>query len=394
MKGIAYVGAALLIGNLSFAAVYADQIGDKAKPLEIAEWVKGKKDVNVTDGKSVYVVEFWATWCGPCRTTIPHLTELQKEYSDKVVFVGISNEKAEEVKPFVEEQGEKMDYTVALDKENKCNLNYMRAYGQNGIPCAFIIDKEGRVAWVGHPMMMNEPLKQVVEGTYDLVAAIAADKLRVEIDNFKSVYSSKDPEKDKKFEQLLEKVVKNKNEESFINLLEVCFEQEDYDSCDKILDKYAQLGEEAAQRAAAIRKQIDGQRVLAKYQKALEDKDQATQEKLEKQLLEDHKDSANELLGMSLQLLMSTDGKSLAFSVKLLDAAEEAFKTAEQTPYYPMDFYRAYVYYIGGDIPNGDRFAAKAISEVDEKQKDTLSKQLDVIKNRAQKSTETPKAEE
>ena len=43
MKGIAYVGAALLIGNLSFAAVYADQIGDKAKPLEIAEWVKGKK---------------------------------------------------------------------------------------------------------------------------------------------------------------------------------------------------------------------------------------------------------------------------------------------------------------------------------------------------------------
>ena len=92
MKCLAYISAALLTGNLGLATVCADEIGDKAKPLEIAEWVKGKKDVDVTDGKSVYVVEFWATWCGPCRTTIPHLTELQKEYSDKVVFVGVSKE--------------------------------------------------------------------------------------------------------------------------------------------------------------------------------------------------------------------------------------------------------------------------------------------------------------
>ena len=167
MKCLAYISAALLTGNLGLAAVCADEIGDKAKPLEIAEWVKGKKDVDVTDGKSVYVVEFWATWCGPCIINIPHLTDLQKEYGDKVVFIGISKEEAEKVKPFVEKQGDKMDYTVALDKEGKCHEYYMKAYGQKSIPCAFIIDKEGSVAWVGHPMKIDEPLKQIVEGTYD-----------------------------------------------------------------------------------------------------------------------------------------------------------------------------------------------------------------------------------
>ena len=52
-------------------------LGDPAAPLTIKDWVKGKP-ANVRDGKAVYVVEFWATWCGPCRVSIPHLTELQK----------------------------------------------------------------------------------------------------------------------------------------------------------------------------------------------------------------------------------------------------------------------------------------------------------------------------
>jgi len=66
-----------------------------AAALKISDWVKGKPvDLAAGKGKQVYVIEFWATWCGPCRTSIPHLTELQKKFKDKgVTFVGVSDKR-------------------------------------------------------------------------------------------------------------------------------------------------------------------------------------------------------------------------------------------------------------------------------------------------------------
>ncbi len=52
-------------------------LGDPAPALAVKEFVKGAPVTAFQKG-NVYVVEFWATWCGPCRTSIPHLTELQK----------------------------------------------------------------------------------------------------------------------------------------------------------------------------------------------------------------------------------------------------------------------------------------------------------------------------
>lgn len=124
-----------------------------AAVLEGLNWIKGKGDpVTLTDGK-IYVVEFWATWCPPCRTSIPHLTEIQKTFKDKgVTVIGITNEGPDTVKPFVEKMGDEMEYTVAIDTDSKANTGYMEAYGQNGIPTAFVVDGDGKVAWVGHPM--------------------------------------------------------------------------------------------------------------------------------------------------------------------------------------------------------------------------------------------------
>ncbi len=153
------------------ASSNAAELGDPAAPLKIAEWIKGGP-VNLADakGKQIVVVEFWATWCPPCRTSIPHLTELARKYKDKdVVIVGVSDEKPAVVKAFVEKMGAKMDYVVAIDADNATGEGYMRAYNQNGIPHAFVVDKQGRVVWHGHPMGgLDKVLEELVAGKLDL----------------------------------------------------------------------------------------------------------------------------------------------------------------------------------------------------------------------------------
>ena len=64
------------------------KVGDAAPKLEVKSFVKGEPVKEFEAGKT-YVVEFWATWCGPCKVSIPHLTELQKKYPE-VPFIGVS----------------------------------------------------------------------------------------------------------------------------------------------------------------------------------------------------------------------------------------------------------------------------------------------------------------
>jgi thiol-disulfide isomerase/thioredoxin len=139
--------------------------GDAAAPLKIAQWIKGGP-LDPTDGKNVYVVEFWATWCPPCRVSIPHLTELQKVFKDKgVVFIGISDEPPGTVKPFVTKMGANMDYVVACDDDHQTFTAYMQAYQHNGIPTAFVVDKNGKVVWDGHPMAgLDKAIEAVLAG--------------------------------------------------------------------------------------------------------------------------------------------------------------------------------------------------------------------------------------
>jgi thiol-disulfide isomerase/thioredoxin len=166
---------AVFSAGLLAASTLAAELGDPAPPLQIGKWIKGKPvDLSAGKGKNVYMVEFWATWCGPCKVSIPHLTELQAKYKDKgVVLVSISDEPPTIVEPFVEERGEKMGYTIACDDENKTGEAYMKAFDQQGIPTAFIIDKGGKIVWVGNPLTdhPDEAVEQVLAGTYDLAAA-------------------------------------------------------------------------------------------------------------------------------------------------------------------------------------------------------------------------------
>jgi len=160
--------------------------GDPAPPLEIGAWVKGEPVTEFREGQ-VYVVEFWATWCPPCRKSIPHLTELQKKHKDAVTIVGVSAQDArgetlDKVRSFVAERAETMDYTVAFDDGSKTNEAYMVAARQRGIPTAFVIDQRGRVAWIGHPLMgLDDVLDRVLAGTFNPAAATKGQQLASEI---------------------------------------------------------------------------------------------------------------------------------------------------------------------------------------------------------------------
>ena len=169
-----FLGLMVIIGILAGPSLGAD-LGDKAAPLKIAEWIKGGPvDMAKGKDKTIYVVEFWATWCPPCRQAIPHLTELQKKYKDKgVVVISVSDESPRVVKAFVDKQGSKMDFVVAADKNRATSAAYMQAFRQGSIPHAFIVDKKGRIVWHGHPMAaLDQILGEVVEGTYDVEKAM------------------------------------------------------------------------------------------------------------------------------------------------------------------------------------------------------------------------------
>ncbi len=210
MKTQALLLTALLAGFSVTPTHAAGKLGDPAAPLAIKEWVKGKA-VDVKDGKNIYVVEFWATWCGPCLRSIPHLSEMQKKFKDQgVVFVGISDEDVSKVKPFVEKMGEKMDYTVACDDERKSNAGYMAAYGQGGIPTAFIVGRDGKVQWFGHPMAdLEKTLEKIIAGKHDLKAAAKQDEARATLAEYQQLAKAGDP----KAKELGKQVVENSGDD-------------------------------------------------------------------------------------------------------------------------------------------------------------------------------------
>jgi hypothetical protein len=115
----------------------------------------------------------------PCLQTIPHLTEIQEKYAGKgVVVIGVSEEEPEVILPFVKKMGGKMKYRVVADKNQKTIAAYMVAFNKRSIPTAFIVDKQGRVAWMGHPQDgMDEAIEQMLAGTYDMSAVRKRQKI-------------------------------------------------------------------------------------------------------------------------------------------------------------------------------------------------------------------------
>lgn len=170
-KKALFAGLALAIAagaSLSAPAQEAwKTLGDKAPALSV-DFVQGEPiKLEAGRGEHVFIVEFWATWCGPCRYTIPHLSELQAKYKDDgLVVIGISDEPPEIVEPYVEERGDEMTYRVAVDPLQVTARRYFHGFGGRvSIPRAFVVDGNGRVAWIGHPA--NPFMEELVRNLLD-----------------------------------------------------------------------------------------------------------------------------------------------------------------------------------------------------------------------------------
>lgn len=189
MRAATIVGFALAL--LLAGTARADnelEVGDQAPAVEVEEWIQG--ETSVGEG-SPYIVEFWATWCGPCRKSIPHLNEIYEKYQSRgLTVIGITDEVKEvsKVRSFVRKQGKRMTYPVAIDGGAK--EAWFEAAGRRGIPSVFIVDANNTVAYIGNPLdpKFEDVVHQVIEGRYNpklerfakpkLEAAARAEKRR------------------------------------------------------------------------------------------------------------------------------------------------------------------------------------------------------------------------
>ena len=161
-------------------------VGGPAPALAVETWVKGKAKGPIRPGDGrVYVVEFWATWCGPCIAGIPELSKIQDDFrSQGVTVVGCTSRDEwgntlAAVRDFVRRRDETIRYSIAWlpvsrgsDGTTGVHLNpWYEAAGIRSLPTAFVVDRTGRLAYIGDPAGARDVVAALVNDSFDLESA-------------------------------------------------------------------------------------------------------------------------------------------------------------------------------------------------------------------------------
>ncbi|MCK1641499.1 TlpA family protein disulfide reductase [Bradyrhizobium sp. 157] len=160
----------------------------EAPPIKVQSWLRGQPLRSFQRGK-VYIIEFWATWCEACVEAMAHLVRLQEEYRDRgLEVVGVA---ASEEAPTLDEARTKLDawltekvpklgYPIALDYSGEMNKLWMEPSSSLGIPTSYVVDRDGRIAFIGHPTELDSVLAKVLNGIWRTSdEAKAADTKRI-----------------------------------------------------------------------------------------------------------------------------------------------------------------------------------------------------------------------
>jgi len=146
------------VASIAFFAIGDVLVPGKPAPaFTVDSFVRGQEVKTLELGK-VHVIEFWATWCGPCVASMPHLTELQKQNPD-VQFIGVAgfehgkdaSDSKNRVQEFLQAKSDRVGFAIAFDGDGTMATEWMTAARRNTIPTSFVVGKDGNIAFIGSP---------------------------------------------------------------------------------------------------------------------------------------------------------------------------------------------------------------------------------------------------
>ncbi len=142
------------------------EIGAPAPDIHITDWIKNVPGDQRLEGKYI-VLEFWATWCGPCLAAVPHLNELQEHFDqDNLYFISITDETPQKAQRILD----KVDFHSIVVSDQTKQTQIAFGDGKKGLeafPMTVLIDDQGTVQWIGEPK----------ELTIEIIQALVEDRL-------------------------------------------------------------------------------------------------------------------------------------------------------------------------------------------------------------------------
>ena len=168
------VASAVSLVCVCLLAKGGEWVGKRAPEIQVSKWLNTKKGYSLAKCRGkVVLIDFWATWCPPCRVAMPHLQKVWEKYKDRgVIVIALTADDERRVASFIKQAG--YTFPVALDDRGRTN----RAYNIRWIPHTFLIGADGKVIWDGNPLAVKDKLDKMVE---DALKKAAPDRSEEEI---------------------------------------------------------------------------------------------------------------------------------------------------------------------------------------------------------------------